>query len=197
MSQAPEKNMRRLKRVQTETGLSYTLETESERTKDNLLCNYCAWKVQTKDYPMCKTYSDMLDMQKDAKISVMVRTCATYQPIIAFRPKLMGFDGTFNTFRMGTAWFGRLMPGVIIGLMNAENDEIFAKAEVIKVVQGKFPDMCDQHAYMNHMLLGMEPEDASEKMRGIIRQAYGKFVHGNMDSSMATVIYLKNLQAKE
>lgn len=195
MNAAPDKNMRRLKRVQTEVGLSYTLETAADQQKDNLLCNYCAWKVATPDYSICETYKNLSDMQQQHGVSMMVRTCPKYQPIIAFKPKLVGFDGTFNTFRMGLAWFGRLMPGVVVGLMNSDNDEIFGKAVVQKLYQGPFPKMCDEHAYMNHMLLGLEPDDASERMREIIRKAYGKFVRDSMETSMASVIYLKNLKA--
>jgi hypothetical protein len=194
LSEQPDKNMRRLKRVQTDAGLSYTLETAADQKRDNLLCNYCAWKATTPDHPRCESYSNLTELQESHKVGVMVRTCSKYQPILTFTPKLVGFDGYFNTFRIGLAWFGRLMPGVTVGLMNSHTEEIFAKAAVVKVVSGPFSEMSEQHAHMNHMLLGLEPDEASEKMRNIMRQAYGKFVRDDIMTRDATVIYLRNLK---
>ena len=195
-NQAPNHNMRRLKRVMSETGLIYTLETDSERAKDNLLCNYCAAKLPALGDTGCKIYGDLFKMSERGVIP-MIRACHSYQPIISFRPRLIGFSGRFNTFRIGNAWYQRLMPGVVVGLMNTQNSEVFARAVVERIEVGSFSQMCKEHASNNHMLLGMEPVAAGKKMEEILRQMYGRILQDNQDRLETTVIYMRNVLFEE
>lgn len=185
----PETNMRRLKRVQTEAGIAFTLETERERAKNNLLCDYCAWKREAPGYPACSIFEQVREVQKKGAVP-MIRVCAQYQPVITFQ-KTGGLEGRFNTFRLGVAWFNRLTPGVVVGMANAKDDAIFGKARVIEVIHGPYEEMIDKHAYKNHLLVGLEPEDAAAKMKEIIPKSYGPLVVAR--ASVLSVIYLQNL----
>jgi len=184
-------NLRRLKRVQTERGLAFTLETEADRKRNLMLCAYCAWSQETPDYQACSIYKELRGFESNGLVPV-VRTCSRYQPVITFRPRLVGLDGVFNTFRLGVSWFNRLSPGVIVGLVNAETNEVFGKAKVLQVLHGSFDEMVEKHSHMNHLLLGMEPEEAASKMREIIARSYGKLVAANAQT--ITVVYLRNLK---
>lgn len=192
----PDSNMRRLKRVLTDRGLLYTLETETERARDNLLCNYCAAKVASPGFSACEVYSDLMEIQENTGAVAMVRSCKAYQPILVFRPPMVGLDGQFNTFRLGSAWFNRLLPGVIVGLVNASDNKVFGRARVLSVIDGDFDKMCEEHAYKNHMLLGKSREVAAKEMTKILRQAYGK-IFALQTNQKATVIYLERLNGED
>lgn len=191
-NESPSSNMRRLKRVMSDSGLIYTLETDSERTKDNLLCNYCAAKNDTATEAACTIYKQ-LDQIEQSGVIPMIRACRAYQPIITFKPRLIGLDREFNTFRIGSAWYNRLMPGVTVGLMNSQTNEIFGKAIVQKVVSGGFEAMCAEHALNNHLMLGLSKETAAQRLEEILRKIYGKFIADQQAKLIATVIYLRNV----
>jgi hypothetical protein len=130
-------------------------------------------------------------------VALLVKSCQVYQPILTFRPPLLGLEGNFNTFRIGAAWAHRVAPGVIVGLGDRANgDRIFGKAIVRKVFYGDYETMCRKYAKDNHMLVEskMTRKAAAEKMAKIMRNAYGKIVVENAED--ISVIYMERLQGK-
>lgn len=185
----PNSNMRRLKRIPADGKLVYTLETEADRKRDNLLCHYCAWKLPFDGYLQCPTFKRLYHYSDN--IGLLVRTCSEFQPILTFRPPTRGLDRTFNTFRLGTAWANRLSAGNTVGLMDAVEQKMLGKARVLSVFSGHIQEMCDEHADQNHAMLGTDRATASERMMKLIRQSYGKLPLAQTDQ--VTVIYLENL----
>lgn len=184
-------NMRRLKRIPGKDGLTFTLETKQEQLKDNLLCNYCGWKEKVEGYDACKKYKRMERFGVQG-LGVVIRSCDIYQPILTFRPPLGQYEESFNTFRLGSAWYNRVSPGTICALYNTVSGEIFGKAQVTETHHGDINEMCDEHAHNNHLFIGGDPEEASGKMVDAIRQAYGHIVKMK-ENPVCTVIYLENL----
>lgn len=194
MNDNPISNMRRLKRIPSEGGLTFTLETKQEQKKNNLLCDYCGWKNQHGEYGSCEKYERMKRFGVHG-LGVIVRSCPIYQPILTFRPPLGEYEAEFNTFRLGSAWYNRVSPGTVCALYDTMGKEIFGKAEVTETHHGDLEEMCDEHACNNHLFIGTDPEEAAEKMVVAIRQAYGHIVKQKEDLK-CTVIYLNNLKNK-
>lgn len=188
----PVANMRRLKRIPADDGLVYTLETEAEQRKDNLLCNYCGFKLPTAGHKGCKRFKELAS-HSGKGLGVIVRTCNIYQPILTFRPPLGAYEKEFNTFRLGSAWYNRVSKGTIVALYNVQSGEIFAKAEVTRMFHGALEEMCEEHASRNHLFIGDKKGNVAERMEKGIRQAYGHIVK---DSSVpCSVLYMRNLNA--
>ena len=187
-------SMRRLKRVPGENGLRFTLENATEQKKDNLLCNFCAWRDAVKGGSKCSKHSTFMRYQKNG-IGLLVRTCEMYQPILTFRPtKKMakGFQGNFNTFRLGDTWYNRVSPGVICGLYDANRNRLFGKAVVTATHNGNTEAMCYDHAYKNHLFIGEGQEEAANKMQDAMRSAYGHIMD-HRKNDLCTVIDLQRI----
>lgn len=193
MSEKPIANMRRLKRIPSDEGLVYTLETQAEQRKDNLLCNYCGNKLPVVGFPGCPKYKELSGHQERG-IGMMVRTCTIYQPLLTFRPPLGQYGKEFNTFRLGSAWYNRVSKGTTVALFNTESEEIFAKAEVTALYHGDLEEMCEEHASRNHLFIGDKKGNVAERMEKAIRQAYGHIIRSN--HVPCSVIYLRNLDGK-
>ncbi len=187
--------MRSLKRIPgPKERLIYTLENKGEQAKSKILCDHCGARDAAPGYEACKIYKDLHDNSHEG-IKLLVRTCPDFEPLLTFRPPLIGFEGEFNTFRLGTAWYYRIGPDVRTALVDTSTNTIFAKAIVTDVFVGSLAEMCDEHAYMNHTMIGLDQDDASQKMRKVIKQVYG--MAGIDDSSQMTVIYLRNLNGAD
>jgi len=187
-------NMRRLKRVPGDNGLKFTLETAAEQEKDNLLCNFCGWRDAQDKLPKCSKHT-ALDRYAKKGVGLLVRTCDTYQPILTFRlTKKMedGFKNQFNTFRLGATWYNRVSPEIICALYDAGKKKIFGKAVVTATYNGDMEEMCYDHAWQNHLFLGMDQEDAARKMEDAMRKAYGQILDYRKNS-ICTVINLQRI----
>lgn len=188
-------NMRSLKRIPgPNEKLVYTLENTTEQGKGKILCNHCGARYPAAGDAGCEVHQKLLDHQ-GAGIKLLVRTCPSFEPILTFRPPLKGFDGEFNTFRLGTAWYYRIGPGVKTALINTVDKDVFAKAVVLESEVGPLDEMCRVHARFNHAMLSVPPEEAADRMRKLIRQSYG-MIEINEDTEI-TVIYLRNLLSGE
>jgi len=185
-------NMRRLKRIPAENGLTFTLETRQEQLKDNLLCNYCGWKEKVEGYDSCKKYQKLKRFGTQG-LGVVIRSCNIYQPILTFRPPLGQYEGSFNTFRLGEAWYNRVSPGVICTLYNTVSGEVFGKAQVTETYHGDLGEMCEDHAHNNHLFIGEDEKKSADKMLHAIKQAYGHILDKKGKNPMCSVIYLENL----
>jgi len=188
--------MRRVKRVPGPEGkLIWTLQTEAERKKDNLLCNFCSWKGPIKPYRTCKTYSTINKLQGQG-LGVMIRGCNKYQPIMTFRPPLGNCDDLFNTFRFGGAWYNRVSEGTIVGLFDTVKGHFFGKGQVVEVHHGALEEMCDRFAHDNHLFIGDDPATAASKLYGAIEKVYGHLLATKEDPK-CTVIYIQRIGTEE
>ncbi len=186
--------MRRLKRVPGVEGLTFTLETAAEQEKDNLLCNFCAWRDKHGELQACPKHR-VLKRYAKGGVGLLVRTCETYQPILTFRiTKAMqgGFESKFNTFRLGSTWYNRVSPGNIVGLFDVGRKEIFGKATVMATYNGDMEEMCFDHAHLNHLFIGVEQEEAAERMELAMRNAYGHILK-HRQNTVCTVIDLERI----
>lgn len=187
-------NMRRLKRVPGDDGLKFTLETATEQEKDNLLCNFCGWRDAHGKLPKCSKHTALARYAKKG-VGLLVRTCDTYQPILTFRlTKKMeaGFNDQFNTFRLGATWYNRVSPETICALYDTGKKKIFGKAVVTATYNGDLEEMCHDHAWKNHLFLGVDQEDAAGKMEDAMRKAYGHILEYRKNS-ICTVINLERI----
>ena len=189
-------SMRRIKRIPGPEGkLIYTLQTEAERKKDNLLCNFCSWKGPIKPFRTCKTYNTISKLQGNG-LGVMIRGCNKYQPVMTFRPPLGNCDDLFNTFRFGSAWYNRVSNGTIVGLFDTVKGSFFGKGEVVEVHHGDLEDMCFHYAHDNHLFIGEDPAEAAGKLHGAISKVYGHVLQFQEDPK-CTVIYIQRIGVGE
>ena len=189
-----ETSMRRLKRVPSDNGLTFTLETATENKKNNLLCNFCAWRDVHGPLRECGKHKALARYAKMG-VGLLVRTCDIYQPILTFRvTKAMegGFSGAFNTFRLGATWYNRVSKGTVCGLYDTGKKEMFGKAVVTNKYNGDMEEMCGDHAYKNHLFLGVDKEAAAVRMEVAMKKAYGHIID-HRSSSICTVIDLHRI----
>ena len=148
----------------------------------HVLCDYCG-QIAT-----CRLkHKKAINWEKKS-----LKDCTEFQPVLTFRPPLKGFDGYFNTFRLGPAWSKRLVGGVIVALFDTKNGHVFAKAKVIETFIGDKCDMALKHGKNNHLMVDHQCEDSvQDKMLKILRNAFGKLIYES--HSQATVIYLELL----
>jgi len=187
-------NMRRLKRVPGDSGLKFTLETAAEQEKDNLLCNFCSWRDPHDELPKCSKYTTLARWEKKG-VGLLVRTCESYQPILTFRlTKKMeaGFNENFNTFRLGATWYNRVSPGIICGLYDVGKKRMFGKAVVTATYNGDMEEMCFDHAYKNHLFIGINKYIAAKQMDDAMKAAYGHILEYRKNS-ICTVIEMQRL----
>lgn len=146
------------------------------------LCERCGRLPTCSDAPLKQL------RRKEGK----VMECSLFEPVIPFRPPLIGFQSTFNTFRMGEAWMKRVQPGTVIALYDGQEHRVFGHARVLFAVSGNKEEMCAAHGAANHLLIG-QPEDSAirDKMLLILRRIYGKLIYEANDK--CTVIYMERL----
>lgn len=187
--------MRSLKRIPgPNERLIYTLENKTEQSNSKVLCDHCGAKTASVGFPACKT-REALQHNSHKGIKLLIRACPDFEPLLTFRPPLKGFEGEFNTFRLGTAWYYRIGPGVTASLVDTSTNAVFGKAKVIEAIVGPLAEMCEEHAASNHAMLGVDPALAAVKMKKLIRQSYGMVEID--ETSEVTVIYLRNLSAAD
>lgn len=109
--------------------------------------------------------------------------------VIDFSPPAVGFDGFFNTFRLGVAWAKRVSVGERVLLMDNKQHLAFGLAEVISIKTGPLGEMAATHAVFNHNYLGSE-DAAASLIAGTIKR-YGPH-RTNVDKKY-TVIYLRRI----
>ena len=124
----------------------------------------------------------------NCELSHEVHECSEFVPIIPFRPKIRGMQGTWNTFRIGTAWYNRLKVGTKIAVLNTKTLEI-ERYEVVKDIHfGLKEEMCQMYAKDNHNIIADNIYDnIAETMLQRMRKNYGSRIFES--TSYATVIY--------
>lgn len=111
---------------------------------------------------------------------------------IGFVPPVIGTEGEFNTFRLGTFYSKHLSPGDEVYLLNEKEKIIFGRAKVLSVELGKLGEMCLVHGHKNHTELQNDTIDAPKRLFALLQKLYGP--HIATVEKKATVIYLKRLE---
>lgn len=141
--------------------------------KDDRLCRFCG------RLPTCAIAMRLGEMESKLGITVPVVSCRPYRPVLAFRPPLEGFSGTFNTFRLGTSWYQRIPDGVIVVLWDTVTQRSFGLAKVIERVVGSVEEMTFAYAHENHLFLGRERKEAADGLKRVLSRFYGKHLAGS------------------
>lgn len=109
--------------------------------------------------------------------------------VIEFAPPMSGFEGSFNTFRLGLKWSRVLKPGDKVLLVDKKQSMVFAVAQVEGVHTGKLSEMAQEHAARNHNQKGLDSLEAPSRLTVNMIKRYGP--HKCSENSKVTVIDLR------
>lgn len=112
--------------------------------------------------------------------------------VIEFSPPMEGIDGEFNTFRLGMAWFKRLVRGEEVLLIDRKQFCVIGRATVTDIQTGPLREMSYQHGSHNHNQKHLPPDGAGERVIAAMIKRYGP--NKCCDSSKVTVIYMKRTE---
>lgn len=109
-----------------------------------------------------------------------------------FMPPLTGFDGEFNTIRLGVKWTKLLKAGDVIYLQNSKDKLIFGKAEVINVEQDTFGQICLYHAKNNHSEIDRTDDNSAYRIYQLMKKMLGPHIVSHQKKAVA--IYLRRIE---
>lgn len=109
-----------------------------------------------------------------------------------FVPPLTGFEGEFNTIRLGVAWTKKLKSGDVVYLQDSKNKIIFAKAEVIGIEQDSLGQICLYHAKNNHSELGQRDGNHAARVYSLMVKLLGPHIVNH--TKKACAIYLRRIE---
>jgi hypothetical protein len=112
--------------------------------------------------------------------------------IISFIPPIIGTEGEFNTFRLGSFYFKNLKIGEEVFLLNEKEKLVIGRARVMAIEQGTLDDMCQIHGHKNHTELKNEREGAGDRLLVTMKKIYGP--HIAVPTKKVTVLYLQRLE---
>lgn len=112
--------------------------------------------------------------------------------VLDFVPPLNGFEGDFNTIRLGVKWAKNLKPGDEVYLQNSKDKMIFAKAVVTSVEQDTFGQICMEHAHNNHSEIGKDDGHSASRIYKLMTKLLGP--HIVKHNKKACVIYLRRME---
>jgi hypothetical protein len=125
-----------------------------------------------------------------------VITCENFIPPFRFS-NVSGLDfGSFNTMRLGKAWFNRLVRGDFVALLDQDND-VYSYMEVTKVLVGNKEKMIRNHAVNNHLCLdkGLKKRKSETYLTAKLPSVFGNLIWKN--NEIMTVIYLERIRSEE
>lgn len=160
----------------------FTTETAVEQRKRTSLCDQCARSGY------CDIWATVSRINAAQTAIVPIKVCRDFQPFLPFQSERGLRLPRYNTFRMGSAFFGRFYPGLRLVLFNSVAKRAIGLAEVESMDCGPLRDMTEKHGALNHVLIEEKNANYSDRMFEVLRRSYGKlFVDWDR---MATVIYL-------
>lgn len=112
--------------------------------------------------------------------------------VFDFVPPLTGFDGEFNTIRLGVKWTKILNEGDVVYLQDSKAKMIFAKAEVISIEQDTFGQICLYHAKHNHSEVGRADGNSASRIYSLMTKMLGPHIVSH--TKKACVIYLRRIE---
>lgn len=103
-------------------------------------------------------------------------SCADFSPLFVFRSPLIGFDGFFNTFRLGRGNFDRFHQkiGTIATLYEKRRGRILGYAKVVGAVVAPMEIALALHAHTNHLCIGkgISKGEAPDWLREVLLKNY-------------------------
>ena len=111
--------------------------------------------------------------------------------VIDFTPPMEGFDGRFNTFRLGLGWSKRLSVGDRVFLADKKRSWIFGQAEVEGVMTGKLGEMANLYAAENHNHKSKPIAQASENLIANMVRRYGPHICDREKKVTVIVLHMK------
>ena len=107
--------------------------------------------------------------------------CGSFSPLLVFAPPLIGFDGWFNTFRLGASNYNRFKDkvGTTVTLYDKRKaGKVLGFARITGVATGGFEELLQRYAHTNHqsIALGLSKEEAPDYLRGVLTRAYKSFM---------------------
>ena len=169
-------------------GEKFTVSPKSVLEKQRHLCSHCAYSSD------CKHAKRSAEARQEL-IESRVLECGGYSTPIGFS-NLTGLDSeSFNTLRLGSAWAKRVQDGQEIGLVCTKTGELVGRKKVVRVVVGPKDRIINDHAYKNHLMLGMKRGAAAKKMAKVLPGIYGNLIYKN--NKMMTAIYLSDYELED
>lgn len=111
--------------------------------------------------------------------------------VIGFIKPIIGLEGDFNTFRLGSFYAKRLSPGDTVYLLDEKEKLIIGRAEVTGVETGQLGEMLLIHAAKNHTELENDAGSAPERLFVTMKKIYGP--HIATPERKVTVIYCRRI----
>lgn len=145
----------------------HTVETSPQRKQKGLLCNHCGFRET------CEIYRDLSALNATHYAELTVRQCAQFRPCMGFAPPLKGFHGRFNSFRMGSAWYGRVKADKLVALYDTRGRSVFGTARVVAADCGPLSSMLELYAAENHYLKAQPHEKPEEELYRLMRNLIG------------------------
>lgn len=114
---------------------------------------------------------------------------------ITFAPPHHGFEGEFNTLRLGRTLAQRLKQGDKIAITDSKTGEVIKWAEVTETHAARLPELLREHAHRNHKEHGLgDPAGAPQRRRESMTKIYGpRFV---TDTRWATAVYMRIIESE-
>lgn len=118
-----------------------------------------------------------------------VKTCSEFVPVFVFSDPTNLDRQSFNTIRLGRAWYERLESGQIVALYDKKFDRMFrAKVTTIYWSNNK-KDILKEHASRNH--LGQTYDNPPADLARTLISSYGKNFFARANG--LTAIYLTRI----
>jgi len=113
--------------------------------------------------------------------------------VLDFIPPLVGFEGVFNTFRVGTGMLKKAQVGNEVFLMDGNRKVVFGRARVTAMESGLLGELCCEHAGMNHTEVDKQDKTESPaRLFAYIQKLCGPhIVHKD---KRAVVVYLERIE---
>lgn len=109
-----------------------------------------------------------------------------------FLPPLNGFDGDFNTIRLGVKWSKQLSTGDMVYLQDSKSKMIFGKAEVTCIESDSFGQICLYHAKYNHSEVNRTDDNSAYRIYQLMKKMLGPHIVSHKKKAVA--IYLRRIE---
>lgn len=156
------------------------------------VCNHCGRRLDNS----CIIWEFIEHTEGQVGACLKVHGCQHYEPVVTFSPPLEGFYGTFTTFRLGSVWADRVVPGRVVSLYDTGAKQVFMRAVVDWAEAGPIEQMLEKYAYMNHSQKGLDMAGAPDRVRARLRRLYGPITQGDKTVSVICMTELTDEQAK-
>jgi len=186
-------NMRKVRSfICPDDGKRYFTTNKDDKTGRTIdtICNHCGRRLNGS----CMIWEFIEHTEQETGACLKIHGCQHYEPVLTFQPPIEGLFGTFTTFRAGTTWVDRVMPGRTVSLYNTGTNKAVGIGLVDWVRSGTLGEMLEKYAHMNHSQK-MNPEDAADRLRARLKRLYGPSIIN--DDKLVSVICMTELSVEQ